>query len=271
MRQEATGGRIPKTLATMMVGLTLALAGGELAARTPSKFTNLQVLPEDITRKELVSLMRGYVGAVGGGTCSYCHMVSDALDQPTDDFASDEKETKRKARVMMRMVNQINTTTLPSLPERRIPNIEVTCATCHGGLTRPEPIADVVSTVLERTGIDAAIDRYRELRVRYLGSRAYDFGPGPLNGLARQLGRARAAESVRLLELNLENDPEYLPTLILLGNTHEANSDNESALRVYRSVLELDPGLRFFDHYSRQARERVAAIADSDQERRPEP
>ena len=72
--------------------------GQELSAQgIPSEFTNLQVLPEDISRQEIVALMRGYVGAVGGGNCSYCHTVSDQLNQPTDDFASDAKATKRKA------------------------------------------------------------------------------------------------------------------------------------------------------------------------------
>ena len=93
-----------------------------------------------------------------------------------------------------------------------------------------------------------------------MGSRAYDFSSAPLNSLAEQLGRQRAGDAVRLLELNDEFNPSYLPTLILLGNMHEANGDNESALRVYRSVLELDPALQFFDFYAGQARQRIAAI-----------
>ena len=65
---------------------------------------------------------------------------------------------------------------------------------------------------------------------------------------------------MRLLELNDEFNPNYLPTLILLGNMHEANGDNESALGVYRGVLELDPTLQFYDFYAGQARQRIAAI-----------
>ena len=117
-----------------------------------------------------------------------------------------------------------------------------------------------MSTVLEEEGVAAAIERYRELRATYMGSRAYDFGSAPLNGLAQQLGSQGAGDALRLLELNDEFNPSYLPTLILLGNSLEANGDNESALRVYRSMIELDPATRFYDFYAGQARQRIAAI-----------
>jgi len=44
------------------------------------------------------------------------------------------------------------------------------------------------------------------------------------------------------------------------GNIHEADDDNPSAHRVYRHVLELDPGLQFYDSYAGQARQRIEAI-----------
>ena len=238
----------------------VAVAGDLAAKEVPSEYTNLQVLPRDISRREIVSIMRGWVGAVGGGTCSYCHMVSDGLDQPTDNFASDEKATKRKARIMLEMVNRINTTTLPSLPDRRTPHVEVTCRTCHGGINRPEAIEDVVWAALEDEGIEAATARYRELRERHLGSRAYDFSATPMNTLARRLGKDRAAEAARFLELNVELLPPYLPTLLLLGNMHEANDDRDSALSVYRSILASDSSLRFYDSYARRAQRRIDAL-----------
>ncbi len=63
-----------------------------------------------------------------------------------------------------------------------------------------------------------------------------------------------------MLELNAEFNPTSLPTLILLGNIREANDDNPSALRVYRHVLELDPGFQFYDSYAGHARQRIEAI-----------
>jgi len=86
-----TGGTLPKALVMVAMGLTVRSAATELCAQgIPEEYTNLEILPQDISRQEIVSIMRGYAGAVGG-RCSTCHMVSEQLNQPTDDFASDEK------------------------------------------------------------------------------------------------------------------------------------------------------------------------------------
>ena len=64
--RQMTGGRGGKTLSMAIVCLALVAATGRLAAQgIPTEFTNLHVLPQDISRQEIVSLMRGYVGAVG--------------------------------------------------------------------------------------------------------------------------------------------------------------------------------------------------------------
>ena len=132
--------------------------------------------------------------------------------------------------------------------------------TCQGGIARPQPIDDVMASVLEEEGVDAAIERYRKLRITYVGARAYDFSFRPLNRLAERLGRARVVDVIRFLELNAEFNPTSLPTLILLGGSYEANGDDESALGVYQGVLELDADLQFYDFYAGQARDRIAAI-----------
>ena len=250
------GWRVVVAVALTMFGLT-ASAGS--AQGIPEEFTNLEVLPQGISRGELVSVMRGYSSAVGG-RCSSCHMVSDQLDQPTDDFASDEKEAKRKARVMMHMVRDINAVTLTSLPGRPSPSVDVSCDTCHGGVSRPQPIDELVATVLDEEGVDAAVERYRRLRSRYMGGRAYDFSFRPLNRLAERLGRARLAEGVRIAELNAEFNPTSFPTLILLGRGYELSEDTESALRVYRDLIALDSDLPNYPFYAGQARERIEEL-----------
>ncbi|HSR40873.1 MAG TPA: tetratricopeptide repeat protein, partial [Longimicrobiales bacterium] len=122
-------------------------------------------------------------------------------------------------------------------------------------------IEQEVEQVIGERGIDAALARYRELRDRYYGTRAYDFGAGPLNRLARRLAAGeRAHQAVRVLELNLEYDPASLPTLLMLGQAHEAAGDQESALRVYRRILDLDSSDPFYDLYAERARERIEAI-----------
>ena len=87
--------------AAALLALALTAVPVPVAAQgIPDDFTNLEVLPEDISRRELVGIMRRFSGALGV-RCTYCHTVSDDLDSPDDDFASDEKAPKEKARAMM--------------------------------------------------------------------------------------------------------------------------------------------------------------------------
>lgn len=73
----------------------------------PDKFTNLQMLPKDITKPKLVDVMKKF-SITFGVRCSYCHAVSDDLTEGS--FDSDEKETKLKARDLMKTILEIKTT-----------------------------------------------------------------------------------------------------------------------------------------------------------------
>src|SRR5689334_6717695 len=66
--------------------------------------TNLKVLPKDRfkTFGEILPTMQGIRDALGVG-CVYCHTYTVPW-APTNDFASDAKPTKEKARVMIKMV-----------------------------------------------------------------------------------------------------------------------------------------------------------------------
>ena len=67
----------------------------------PDTFVNLQVLPKDITKPQLVSIMKQF-SITFGVRCSYCHTVSDDLTEGK--FDSDDKETKRKARDLLKAI-----------------------------------------------------------------------------------------------------------------------------------------------------------------------
>ena len=94
-------------------------------------YTNLKVLPKDVSRRELVNAMLEHLRGLGlrrnrNEGCLYCHVGE--FGQPTDtwDFASDEKPAKQKARVMMGMVAAINGQHLTELPEASRPPMRVT-------------------------------------------------------------------------------------------------------------------------------------------------
>ena len=114
--------------------------GGQRAPQPPP--TNLQVLPKDWTRQQVVQVMQQFNMGLGV-MCNYCHQEM-AGAQPNAqgniplDFASDEKQTKKTARVMMRMVGDINRTFGSQLGKAQTDVVQVQCATCHRGAGIPK-------------------------------------------------------------------------------------------------------------------------------------
>ena len=70
----------------------------------PDKYTNLKVLPSDITKAQLLPIMKGFCKS-SGHRCSYCHAVPDDLS--SGDFASDEKPAKLEARELLRLIREL--------------------------------------------------------------------------------------------------------------------------------------------------------------------
>ena len=101
-------------------------------AQIPDKFENLQVLPEDTSRMDLINTMKDFNFALGT-RCWYCH-DGEGDDLSTFNFASDVKPAKATARTMFKMTHEINTNYISKLDEDR----KVTCYTCHLGKTEPE-------------------------------------------------------------------------------------------------------------------------------------
>ena len=114
--------------------------GGQRAAAPPP--TNLQVLPKDFTRQQVVQVMQQFTMGLGV-TCNFCH-VEMAGAQPGAngqiplDAASDEKQAKKTARVMMKMVGDVNNTLGSQLGKTAADVVKVQCVTCHRGASIPK-------------------------------------------------------------------------------------------------------------------------------------
>ncbi len=107
-------------------------AGGQGGANPAAQAapTNLQVMPKDTSRADVVAAMRGFTGALGV-QCAFCHVMEGRGGR--NDMASDEKKEKGTARVMMRMTASINQQLAPLGN-----NVEkVECGTCHRGAAEP--------------------------------------------------------------------------------------------------------------------------------------
>ncbi len=199
------------------------------------------MLPEDISRDDLFDVMRfQFVGGLGV-RCSFCHVGEEGQPLSTYDFAADDKETKRKARVMWKMTREINQTFLASLPERADPPIQVECITCHRGLPEPRQIQDVLRQALDQGGPEAAAARYHQLHDQYYGSQSYDFSDTALTSFARSLADAgRSDDAIAMLELNTREHPDYWFSYALLADL-VAESDPARAIESLKKALELAP------------------------------
>jgi tetratricopeptide (TPR) repeat protein len=217
----------------------LALLASSAAAQIPDEFTNLQVFPADISKQELIGYMRSF--AMGLGVrCQHCHVGDPGPSLKNMDFPSDEKEPKKKARLMIRMVQAINAEYIPKLGREK--PVKVGCATCHHGLERPKSLAVVLGEVIEESGTDAAVARYHELRKEYYGSDSYDFQEWSLNGLAEQLvGQGKNPEALAILELNAELFAESAWVHFMMGQVHRKSGDEAAAIESYKKALELRP------------------------------
>ena len=121
------------------LGAVLLLAGAASArtAQLPSKFTNLQVLPKDISGADLVNMMKGFTRALGV-RCEHCH-VGEGNDLTKFDFTADTKPTKVTARKMLTMTATLNDAVKDIGEPSKTPKI--TCFTCHQGAVKPATAA----------------------------------------------------------------------------------------------------------------------------------
>lgn len=134
---------------TIFITLTLIITILVTVAFTTSDtppYKNLQILPKDISKQKLDSIMHFYCQSLNV-KCSFCHIKNEADGHW--DFASDTVADKLITRKMMIMTNDINKLYFKSEEdEKGSSNIEtpqeVTCFTCHRGtqmpLTMPVPL-----------------------------------------------------------------------------------------------------------------------------------
>jgi tetratricopeptide (TPR) repeat protein len=219
------------------VAVLLVTAGA--SAQIPDKFTNLRVLPKETTHDQLVQTMRSFANALGV-RCSHCHVNTKPEDLKTFDFASDDKETKRVARVMMRMTGEINSHLLPETG--RTPLRTVECMTCHHGLARPEQLIDALDATVKKDGVDAALKQYSELREKYYGQAAYDFSMRSLNMLAEKLEHAKNVDAaIAVQEFNVKVNPGIASSHILLADLYLDKGDRAAARANFEKAVALAP------------------------------
>lgn len=242
----------PAICVVLLLGVSSALPGQAPGKWPPDSLINVKVIPKNTPVMDVVGTMRNF--AVGLGVrCQFCHVGEEGKPLETFDFANDQKRTKKVAREMMKMVQEINRR-LDTLPERKTDSLQVACITCHRGVSRPIPLYTIMIDAATASGADSAVRAYRALRQRYHGRDAYDFGEPSLNIAAFRLGRAgKFDEAFALLKLNEELFPGSSGMYVFRGNVSLMRGDTVGAAAAYREAIRRDTS-------NAEARGRLRAI-----------
>lgn len=221
----------------------------------PDKPKNLQVLPKDWPGSRLSAPMRGFTSALGV-RCSHCHVGEEGQPLRTYDFASDDNPNKGRAREMLRMLGHINED-LRKIEPSGDKRVNMWCHTCHRGRPRPMTIGEEMGEVYRKKGIDAALAHFTELKEKFYGRGAYDFGDRALNGFGYEVLRNNDTDgAIKVFKMNAEAFPESANVWDSLAEAYMKAGDMMQAKKYYQKSLELDP-------LNQNAKEMLKKIAES--------
>src|SRR5437667_6762107 len=231
----------PVAFCVALLAAPAVLASQALGHFPPDSLINVKVLPKNTPVMQVVGMMRNFTGALGV-RCPFCHVGQEGQPLGQFDFAKDEKRTKLTARQMMRMVEEINRR-LDTLPEhaQMTSHVEVTCQTCHRGVSRPMSLEQLIQETAQTAGADSATRAYRALRERYYGRAAYDFGEPTLDIAAFRLARAgKFDEAFAILRLNEEQFPASSNLATFRANINLMKGDTTAAIAAFREAVRRD-------------------------------
>ena len=102
-----------------------------------SVYKNLKVLPKDISKGDMDSVMKHFTASLGV-KCNFCHVRMNN-EKKDWDFANDSLENKRTARYMVGMTKKINKKFFKDdIKNINMPQMnEITCYSCHNGREHP--------------------------------------------------------------------------------------------------------------------------------------
>ena len=220
------------------VGAAQAPAGGGQPP-PPPPMTNLQILPKDMPRPQVIATMQAFTQSLGVA-CNYCHVQEGRGGR--NDFASDEKAPKKAARGMMILARDVNAKLPEAVGKAADATTRVGCATCHRGVPIPKQIADVVADASAAGGSAAGLAKFKELREKFYGGQSYDFSEGGLLAVAQ---RAQAAnktdDAIAYLQANLEYYPKSARTYVAMAQLKNGKGDKAGAIAALEKAVELDP------------------------------
>jgi tetratricopeptide (TPR) repeat protein len=169
-----------------------------------------------------------------GVTCEYCHSATRGSGQP--------EPRKDIARQMIAMTRELNTRIETATMKPTGQATKVDCITCHRGVPIPRQLSDIMWQTAIQQGGDAAVAQYRDLRTRFHGRAAYDFGENTLISISQRLANAKPDDAIKLMKLNIEFFPNSSASWAALAFAYTRKVDDASAITALEKAVELDPG-----------------------------
>ena len=229
--------KLTAPLRLLSIVVTLAALPALAQAPAQEEPKNLQVLPKDWSRAQVVAVMQNINAALGVG-CDYCHVQNQGSPP---DFAADDKAEKMAARAMMKLTGELNTDLVAALERPAAEVTRVGCITCHRGVPEPKQLAEILARTSAEKGFAAASAQYNELKAKYYGAQAYDFSEAGLIATAQPLVPARVDEAIQFLNLNLGLFPQSARTYVALANAQVAKQDTTGAIASLEKALAIEP------------------------------
>lgn len=126
-----------KIASFLIVATALIMGAWRNNSPKDGNFKNLKVLPKDITKKKLDSIMFDFSVSLGV-RCNFCHARSADSSEHRLDFASDSKDEKDIARHMLKMTAALNANDFNMNNSSKPDTIHtIICYTCHRGNKKP--------------------------------------------------------------------------------------------------------------------------------------
>lgn len=190
--------------------------------------------PPQGTREPLPNMQA--VAEALGVTCEYCHARGPGAAAPAQGPSH-----IAVAKQMIAMTRELNTRVETATGKAAGAATKVDCMTCHRGVAIPKPLGDVLIDTISKQGVPAAVEQYRDLRTRYYGKAAYDFGEQTLIALSQRMANARPDDAIALAKLNTEFYPNSSATYAALAFAYTRKVDDKNAIEALEKAVELDP------------------------------
>src|SRR5712691_3361102 len=191
---------------------------------------NLQFFPKDFTGQQILPIMQNFNAALGVN-CTYCHNSEPPVDNPKNDFASDEKETKKKARVMLVMARDVNMKLQAELGKPAAELTNVQCVTCHRGVAIPKQLVTIMMETAGKDGVNKAVAQYNDLRKQYYGAQAYDFSDATLfNAATQSLAGNKPDDAIAFAQTNIAYHASSARSYQVLSQAFQRKNDKDKAI-----------------------------------------